>query len=55
MLTIKQITDDREAVIRALEKKHFKGAAQARPLTPFLPQIRNVRPLRPNWIIFLPK
>ena len=29
MLTIKQITDDREAVIRALEKKHFKGAAQA--------------------------
>lgn len=28
MLTIKQITDDKEAVIRGLEKKHFKGASQ---------------------------
>ena len=29
MLTIKQITDDKEAVIRALEKKHFQGAREA--------------------------
>lgn len=29
MLTIKQITDDREAVIRGLEKKHFSGAREA--------------------------
>ena len=29
MLTIKQILDDKEAVIRGLEKKHFKGAAEA--------------------------
>lgn len=29
MLTIKQITDDKEAVIRGLEKKHFKGAREA--------------------------
>ena len=29
MLTIKQITDDKEACIRGLEKKHFKGAREA--------------------------
>ncbi len=29
MLTIQQITADKEAVIRGLEKKHFKGAAEA--------------------------
>ncbi len=29
MLTIKQILDDKEAVIRGLEKKHFAGAAEA--------------------------
>lgn len=29
MLTIKQITDDKEAVIRGLEKKHFNGAREA--------------------------
>ncbi len=29
MLTIKQITDDKEAVIRGLEKKNFKGAREA--------------------------
>lgn len=29
MLTIKQITDDKEAIIRGLEKKHFKGAREA--------------------------
>ena len=29
MLTIKQILDDKEAVIRGLEKKHFSGAAEA--------------------------
>lgn len=29
MLTIKQITDNKEAVIRALEKKHFAGAREA--------------------------
>ncbi len=29
MLTIQQITADKEAVIRGLEKKHFKGAADA--------------------------
>lgn len=29
MLTIKQITDDTEAVIRGLEKKHFKNAKEA--------------------------
>lgn len=29
MLTIKQITDDKEAVIKGLEKKHFKGAREA--------------------------
>lgn len=29
MLTIKQITDDKEAAIRGLEKKHFKGAREA--------------------------
>lgn len=29
MLTIKQITNDKEAVIRGLEKKHFKGAREA--------------------------
>ncbi len=29
MLTIKQITDDKEAVIRGLEKKCFKGAREA--------------------------
>lgn len=29
MLTIKQITDDKEAVIRGLEKKHFKNAREA--------------------------
>ena len=29
MLTSKQITDDKEAVIRGLEKKHFKGAREA--------------------------
>ena len=29
MLTIKQILDDTEAVIRGLEKKHFAGAAEA--------------------------
>ena len=29
MLTIKQITDDKEAVIRGLEKKHFAGAREA--------------------------
>jgi len=29
MLTIKQITDDKEAVICGLEKKHFKGAREA--------------------------
>ncbi|MCQ2266262.1 MAG: serine--tRNA ligase [Bacteroidaceae bacterium] len=29
MLTIKQITDDKEAVIRGLEKKHFTGAREA--------------------------
>ena len=29
MLTIKQILDDKEAVIRGLEKKHFVGAAEA--------------------------
>ncbi len=29
MLTIKQITDDKEAVIRGLEKKHFKGARES--------------------------
>ncbi len=29
MLTIKQITDDKEAVIRGLEKKHFEGARKA--------------------------
>ena len=29
MLTIKQITDDKEAVIMGLEKKHFKGAREA--------------------------
>ncbi|MCF0236637.1 MAG: serine--tRNA ligase, partial [Bacteroidaceae bacterium] len=29
MLTIKQITDNKEAVIRGLEKKHFKGAREA--------------------------
>ena len=26
MLTIKQITDNTEAVVRGLEKKHFKNA-----------------------------
>ena len=29
MLTIKQITDDTEAVVRGLEKKHFAGAREA--------------------------
>lgn len=29
MLTIKQITDDKETVIRGLEKKHFAGAREA--------------------------
>ncbi len=29
MLTIKQILDDQEAVVRGLEKKHFKGAREA--------------------------
>ena len=29
MLTIKQITENQEAVIRGLEKKHFKGAKEA--------------------------
>ena len=29
MLTIKQITDDKEGVIRGLEKKHFQGAREA--------------------------
>lgn len=29
MLTIKQILDDKEAVIRGLEKKHFAGAAES--------------------------
>ena len=29
MLTIKQILDDKEAVIRGLEKKHFEGAREA--------------------------
>ena len=29
MLTIKQITDDTENVIRGLEKKHFKDARNA--------------------------
>lgn len=29
MLTIKQITEDKEAVIRGLEKKHFTGAREA--------------------------
>ncbi|MGN1353977.1 MAG: serine--tRNA ligase [Alloprevotella sp.] len=29
MLTIKQITEDKEAVIRGLEKKHFAGAREA--------------------------
>ena len=29
MLTIKQILDDKDAVIRGLEKKHFEGAAEA--------------------------
>lgn len=29
MLTIKQITDDKEAIIRGLEKKHFNGAREA--------------------------
>lgn len=29
MLTIKQITEDKEAVIRGLEKKNFKGAREA--------------------------
>lgn len=29
MLTIKLITDDKEAVIRGLEKKHFRGAREA--------------------------
>ncbi len=29
MLTIKQILDDKEAVIRGLKKKHFAGAAEA--------------------------
>ena len=29
MLTIKQILDDKDAVIRGLEKKHFAGAAEA--------------------------
>lgn len=29
MLTIKQITEDKEAVIRGLEKKHFQNARQA--------------------------
>ena len=29
MLTIKQILDDKEAVIKGLEKKHFKGAREA--------------------------
>ena len=29
MLTIKQILDDKEAVIRGLEKKHFQGAREA--------------------------
>ena len=29
MLTIKQILDDKDAVIRGLEKKHFEGAAAA--------------------------
>ena len=29
MLTIRQITEDSEAVIRGLEKKHFKNAKEA--------------------------
>ncbi len=29
MLTIKQITDDKEGVIKGLEKKHFEGAREA--------------------------
>ena len=29
MLTIKQITENTEAVIRGLEKKHFKNAKEA--------------------------
>ena len=29
MLTIKQITEDKECVIRGLEKKHFQGAREA--------------------------
>ncbi len=29
MLTIKQITDDKEGVIKGLEKKHFAGAREA--------------------------
>ena len=29
MLTIKQITDDKEGVIKGLEKKHFEGARDA--------------------------
>ena len=29
MLTIKQITEDKDAVIRGLEKKKFKGAREA--------------------------
>lgn len=28
MLTIKQITDDKEGVIRGLEKKHFSNAKE---------------------------
>ena len=31
MLTLKLINEDTERVIRGLEKKHFKGAAEARP------------------------
>ena len=44
MLTIKQITDDKEAVIRGLEKKHFKNAREAvlKPNVPW-PDIINFK------------
>ena len=46
MLTIKQITDDKEAVIRGLEKNILK--VRAKPSKAYLPLTINAKPPRPN-------
>ena len=59
MLTIRQITDNTDAVVRGLEKKHFKNAketiGQVLALNNKRKSTQAARARRPCWTITWPR